>query len=204
MAEFRLEKHCRAQYLTDFSYSWDTSYNRLLLDEDLPTKVRHNDYTSLSVHDCGGSDCGTNDETVLIFILPWKNSFHDVIDGVCRGSVYIHGHIAGVGGTQNLRYYVIVDIVTVRESDGNITSLASYTSPTESLGAGNGDEDDCDVQYPFFLDVDNALVDENHRVGLRIRSYARHWGSGSWTGACYLRLYHTFNEDETFIYLKYV
>ena len=202
MAEFRLEKHCRAQYLTDFSYTWDTSYNRLLLDEDSPAKVRHNDYTEFSVHDCGSGECDTYDETVLVFILPWKNSFHDVIDGVCRGSMYIHSYLNCPHDPGHGKYYAIVDIVTIRQSDGNITSLASYTSPTEELSAGAGDTDEIDVQYEFFLDVDNALVDENRRVGLRVRGYAKSWGE--WYTGSYVRLYHTFNQDETFIYLKYV
>lgn len=202
MVGLRLEKHCRAQYLDDYVYSWDTDYHRLLLDEDSPAKVRHADYTDLGVYDCGSSECGTYTETELVFILPWKDSFHDVIDGVCRGGLYLHSYINCPHDAGHLRYYAIVDIVSIRESDGNITSLGSYTTPEEATDASAGSTGETDVQYSFFLDIDNALVDENHRVGLRVRSYAKRWGE--WGAGSYLRLYHTFNEDDTFVYLKYV
>jgi len=202
MAELRLKKHCRAQYLTDFSYTWDTSYNRLLLDEDSPAKVRHTDYTDLDVYDCGSSECGTYTETELVFILPWKDSFHDVIDGVCRGSLRVYAEVHGGAGFMDMRYYTITDIVVIRESDGNIMSLGSYTSPTEHIHADSNESNENDIQYQFFIDVDNELVDENHRAGLRVRSYARKWTNVSLSET--LRLCHTFNEDDTFVNLKYV
>ncbi len=201
MVDWRVETLCRAQHLTDYTFSWDTTYNKVVINKDLDDKTRHDDYTSCSIYDCGtGSECSTYTETILTFISPMKPSYRDVIDGVCDGGLHMTGYLWGQSTCGYMRYYAIVQLVRIRESDGNATVLGSYTTPTEYIAACD-EQITRDIFYPFFIDVDNALVDENHRFALRIRTYARKWGNEN---SIWLRIHHDLNADDTFVNLKYV
>ncbi len=204
MVDWRVETFCRAQYLNDFSYTWDTDYHRLLLIRDMNSSVRSTDYTDVGIYDCGTSECSSYTETTTTFILSRKSSYREVIDGVCEGGVRLRGQISGNNGTAYLKWYGKAHLITIRESDGSKTTLGEYTTPTEQIGRSfsTGDSETLDIVYPFFIDIDNEVVDENHRFALDVKTYARMWGDGI-TGYS-LRVYHTFNQNDTYVYLMYV
>lgn len=193
MAEMRIPESLRCQHLNDFSYTWDETYNKLLLRNDLATNHSTTDSTALS-----SIPLDSYGDNIFDFILPWKYKYRTILDGTARGSVKFDITAYANTGQTTTYAYVVITLLAIT-SAGVETTLGTATTGTKSVqDDAGGAATTSSHEIPFWMNIDNQIIDEDNKLVLRVNVKAKYTETGSTTSVSGT-LYHAKNADDTFI-----
>jgi len=229
MVEMRIIEKLRGQWLTDYEFTWDTTYQSILVRDYFNTNVRNSSNFPImkwsvcrngsGIYSCVGiaySNGGTGSASCTMgnltgpiwkdFIFPFRYSYKTVIDGVADGLITFDVNVSDPTSGLTIYYNITPYIYLIaRDSSGNDRTLASVAMKTISGGFSTAFKK---YYVPYFVEIDNQYIDYNEK--LILRTYFN-FNSGTYmvmaTGGCAgmeLRLYTTLNTDEIYINLPVV
>ena len=219
MAKFRNYLKLRGAYFDYTTFTWDTTYHRILYRSDTTLHTDTSLTTSLSL----GTLTGTSDASVeapncpLTFLYPLVPEEKYVLDGVADGSIVLKSDATDNGGGTFHSAYLDELIITLQRitEEGVVDDLASYTLGS-TVASGNGAGQIVDITsetteaaaewqyaFPFWLEISAQDVSSDERLRLAVDVYARNWNN---TGADPNTLYliATTNSDDCYVNLPIV
>jgi len=213
MAEMRLLEKLRAQILTDYEYTWDATYNHILMRKDLNADVRRTEETtvwSFNLTESKAVSCTWGNKSYY-FIFPHKYRYKTILDGVAYGNIRLQVHAGAAGGYVHctVKSYTVLSIVAIDVNGSKRILGSSQAPPTASpLSAShNNGHAYLTADLPFFITIDNAVINETERIVLQCDIYycreRGYWSEGVRTWGD-VKFYTRLNTDDLFIEIPIV
>jgi hypothetical protein len=155
----------KGQVLTYYAYSWNTTYSKVLLRDDL-----HAD-TTITAQSGALTDGAAYTDNILNFLQPFKYSSKMVLDGIARGNIKININLAPQTNPSSVNEYVKVtpSLVAITEAGVERTLATGSTSSEVTLAATwAGGVATLTTCIPFFINLNDQTVAEDERLLLRL------------------------------------
>jgi len=157
MVEMRTYEKLYARSVQGYSYTWDTTYTKILTADDFGSYAIHTEI----ITNTGGYP--TYNSQTVDFIFPFKYDNEMLIDGTARGNCRVQ-----LRPSSWTNFFVYFDInVLARDNSGSDRTLASVTTGTINTSASSYTF----VDIPFFVDIVKGEIKSNEKLILQVTIY---------------------------------
>jgi len=190
MTEIRIYELLRGHKLKDYEYTWDTTYNTILTADDFNSNTRIDSLVlNFGIYPA-------YDTTTIDFIFPFRYGYDMLLDGVARGSIQLVS-VSPATVDASIQMYADINLLARDESSVDRTLGTTTTKTINEISVCCGKYDYYDI--PFFIDLDNVVINYNERFILQVITYCR---SNNYGSKFYLD--NTLNTNNVFIELPVV
>jgi len=197
----RILELLKGQVLTYHTYSWNTTYSKLLLRDNLHTETG---VTSESGALANNNTTYQNNN--IDFIQPFKYASRFVIDGTARGNIKVKIWLEAQTNPGSVTQYVKVTpslvAITSAGVERTLATGSTTSEMTKSTSWGDGPVSITTV-FPFFIDVDNQIVIETERLLLRCNIQLK-YASLTGTVTKTITYFTAINSQDTFVEIPVV